>query len=563
MCNCHGRCCKCLPATLLTWSGDRDFTGDLDIRNFAGYTSELTERQPPNTSAVWRIRYNPDEDFLQYLTDSRTLVSGSVLDGGAFIDYFPYSPETALLSGPVRDGLMYGLDMVPAGEMSQNLYRWPTFAYANPHTAAVDRNFIGSINLKSYDDNGSPFPANWTIQDHPDNPIDLPWVLELGCVRCGCKDNITWPRRSFTRYDPWVPVGGTGSGYAATDGTASTLTTTTVPGCCLSITDNDKQSIHWPGDEAEPDKQSPCPPDCIVWLSDVLPISGAPFWSGAGARSIPGASFPSDAPEHSAVSLANAAGRTLQLEGWTGRAGGSDVVRAARGDSADVDNVSCIWITELEHAAESEQPHTYSYDMVAGDFQWLTDWLATGNKTLIVDAPWKYRDESWGSTTYDAITSANNTLSRIGSGLSMYTIDGNGSHIDSLSCDSTGLHALAPSGENLFSASNHATGAYLVVNSGWLSNFVLVYPDVAKAAGISGGTALYEYDCTIHTPVPFLPPIVTSETHPCIAVEEQGNGSRIIAGSISLNDTIGAEDRVGMSSVPNIGNLITRIVESA
>ena len=572
MCGCHGRCCKCLPATLLEWSGDRDFTSDLDIRSHAGYFSELTERQPPNTSSLWRIRYAPDEAFLEYLTDTKTLVSGSFLSGSVLIDYFPFDAEAALHSGPVRDGLIYGLDMVPAGEVSQNLYHQPSWVYVDPYAAAVDRSFVGSANLKSYNTNGSSFPTDWTIQDHPDNPVDLPWALEAGCVRCGCSTTITWPSRGFTRYSPWTPY----AGLLATDPASSTLATTTVGGCCLSVTGDDKQSIYWPGDEAEPDHEATCPADCIVWVSDMQVTTPAGTVTGGGGRSIPGASLPSDAPAHPALSLASAGGTSIQLEGWAGQVNGSDVIRAARGDAAAIENVDCLWLTNPYYTATVLGPSTISSGLASGDLQWLRDWLALGNKTLILDTPWKHTTLTHGnqplneSVYYDPsnpsfyridnhrTTLANQFLSWVGSSMTLYDIEEQylvttpptvTKLMSSCSCNSTATHALAPAVETLFSGVRDTVATVVNVSTGNLT----IYP-----MGISGGTALYELDCTMSTGG-----TPSSETHTCVAVEEFGSGNRIIATSLSLASLTGSEDSVGMAHVPGIGGMISRAISTA
>jgi hypothetical protein len=501
----------------------------------------------------WRIRYAPDQAFIEYLTDSKTLVAGSVLDGTAFIDYFPHDNTAPFLSGPVRDGIMYGLDMVPAGRFANNLYRWPTFSPGDPETSAVDYNFIGSINLKSYNTNGSQFPANWTVQDHPDNPIDLPWSLEIGCTRCGCVDGITWPNIDNWHYDPANYYTGT----VAIDPESSTLVSTRVTGCCQSITANDLQSLYWPGDEAEPNHAATCPPDCVVWVSDVWPTIGL-LTTGGGARSIPGASLPSDAPDHPAVAIAAAGGAVAQLDGWSGKILDQDVARASRGDSASIDNVDCIWLVNVYSIYSTLSDTTISYGMTASSVQWLVDWLALPNKTLIIDAPWKHVDWSHASAPSLAagykVGAGNQFLTWIGSSLSLYAVDvysPSGFVVDSCDCVSTQLHSLAPDAETLFSGDRPGDGLNNpigITGGGVISHITM---------GITGGTTLYELDCVMR---PFGASGSTQQTHPCVAVEDLVNGSRIITGSISIDSKVNGELDVGLIHVPQIGNMIARAV---
>ena len=559
MCGCQGRCGKCLPAVLLEWTGDRDFTSVLDIRNYAGYFSELTERQPPNSAVVWRIRNNPDQDFLEYLTDTKTLVAGSELNGTAFINYMPFTNAAAIHSGPVRDGIMYGLDMVPAGRAAANIYRWPgplPFVQQDPLTAAVDHNFVGTADLKSYNTNGNPFPANWTVQDHPDNPIAIPWALEIGCARCGCLDSITWPAHADWHYDPWVPYGGVGGGLTATDPDNSTLVSPNVAGCCQDITPDDLESVYWPGDSAEPDHSPVCPPDCIVWLSDMLAMGDPRLISGGGVRSIPGKSLPLDADDHPALQLATSIGSVVQLTGWTGLSNGTSAARSATGSDAAISNVDCIWLVNPYYTAQGMGDFTRSWNMAAGDVQWLIDWLALGGKTLIVDTPWKHTSNppTWSNPPGNLNWRpefGNEFLGFLGSSLSLYDIDDDLRVVYQLDCESTELHPLAPDPELIFSGNLALPANYVQINNGTLT---------LPPMGLTGGTTIYEHNCVMRaTDLSGNPGELTNETHPCIAIEDMGNGSNLITGSISIEGQSGAASGVGLANVPGIGNMIARI----
>lgn len=557
----------------MQWSGDYDFTSDLDIRNFAGYFSELTERQPPGTTTLfWRIRYAPDQAFIEYLTDTLTVVDGSTYDGSAFIDSFPHDIDSPILSGPVRDGIMYGLDMVPAGRLVNNIYRWPTFSPGDPYTAAADHSFIGSIDLKNYNQNGSPYPGNWTGQHHPDNPIAVPWVLEIGCSRCGCLDGITWPSHDNWHYSPRVLYGG---GNGAIDPENSTLISTHVEGCCQSITADDLESAYWPGDEAEPSHAAICPPDCIVWNSDVRVITNPSFTGGGGARSIPGKSFPSDAPSHPAKTLADAGGTVAELYGWHGTLNGTDVTRAARGDSADIDNVNCLYLVNPYYTADFMQGSMWSYPHGSADLQWVRDWLSLGNKTLLIDTPWRHLDsetETWADSSSGTSISyqpsiANRFLGWLGSSLSLYQIpDSNVSpqpaswkYINGYTCQSTATHDLAPDAETLF-VSGYTTGSGYQNLS--MPGGGIISP--AYPMGISGGDAIYEADCLMHTNILGQSGLVTTyETHPCVAVEEFANGNRIIATSLSFNNLVSHEAYSGLAHIPGIGGMIARAIATA
>lgn len=578
-CGCGSEQCECKTITLLEWSGDRDFTGDLDIRNYPGFRSSILTRQRAGTSLLWRIRYNPDRAFMEYLVDTKTIYMGDEYQGIGFVSYFPFSNAAAIHSGPIRDGIMYGLDMVPAGNFPLNIYRWPTWPPPNGlisvYDRPVDRYFQGSANLYAYNTNGSPFPASWTRQDHPDNPVSIPWALEVGCARCIDNASVSWPDHTDWHYDHLTDYGGIPS---PADPVIPTVVGTPVDGSCQAVTDNDLQSIYWPGDEVEPDNPATCPPDCIVWVSDMWPITPTALLNGVpgGARSIPGASLPSDAITHPATTLAAAGGNTVQLDGWSGRFAGDDVVRAARGDSAAIANVDCIWLVDVYNTFGALQEFTWSYSLAEGDVQWIKDWLALGGKTLIVDAPWKHVSNTFAvgvnptGAVQPNIAIGNTFLGWLGSGLSLYAIE---SHLTatgfpyrvivSLDCVSSQSHALAPVPETLFTGIGWPDGSSLLTQIALSGGGALD----AGALGISGGTALYQYDSVIRTVVAPLStgPSAASdgdETHPVIAVEELGNGSRIIAGSISISGRVHAELSRGLSHVPGIGNLIVRAVQS-
>ena len=571
-CNCHCQCCYCRTWTLLEWSGDRDFTGDLDIRNYPQYQAAMLNLKS-QTSMLWRIRYNPDQAFIEWLADNKILTSGSYLNGTFFVDFFPFTSEAAFFSGPVRDGIIYGLDSVPAG-------RDPVHP-GDPYADSVNPYFDGGYSLKYYNTNGSAFPVNWTVEDWPTNPVAIPWVLELGCARCPCLDAVSWPDHTRFFYDPEVsfsPLDPGGIGSAAVDPEASTLTSETTDGSCQAITDDDLQSIFWPGDEAEPDHSATCPPDCIVWVSDMWPLAPLLLLYGVagGARSIPGASFPSDAPPHPALALAAAGGTAVQLDGWSGRFAGDDVARAARGDSAAIANVDCIYLVDVYNTFGAMQQYTWSYSLAESDVEWLVDWLDLGGKTLIVDAPWKHVSSTFAQGANPSgldqpnISIGNDFLGWLGSSLSLYAIEDGHSPgypyraLVSLDCVSTESHALAPVPETLFSGVGWPEGSSRLTAVP-LAGGGSIDPVVT---GISGGSALYEYNCVIRTVVA---PLQTGpgaasdgdETHPVIAVEELGNGSRIIAGSISISSKVHAEERRGLSHVPGIGNLIVRSVQSS
>lgn len=564
-CRCGGEACACKTLTLFEWSGDRDFAGDLDIRNYPGFRSSILNSQKSGTSLLWRIRYNPNQAFTEWLTDNK------ILNGGSFgfnnQEYFPFASETAYFSGPLRDGIIYGLDSVPAG---RDLLH-PGDPYADP----VNYFFTGTADLYHYNTNGSAFPASWTVEQWPANPVAMPWVLELGCARCSALDAVSWPDHTRWFYSPAVsfnPFTPGGIGSAAIDPAASTLISETVSGTCQVITDDDLESVFWPGDEAEPDHAATCPPDCLVWISDMRLISNPSFTGGGGARSIPGKSFPIDSPEHPATALAAAGGYVSQLEGWTGRIGGDDVARAARGDSADIGNVDCIWLVNPYYIYDFLQGSLVSFNMASGDVQWVRDWLALGGKTLIIDAPWNHVQGTSSNPTGSQqpnIVLANDFLGWIGSSLSLYAIEDHlsgGTYpfrvIAEVDCVATQQHALVPVPHTLFSAVQWPAGSSLLTAIPFGGGNI-----DPTATGISGGTALYQYDCVVRTiTAPLQTPgstFDTNETHPVIAVDELANGSRIITGAISVSYVNHAELRQGLSSIAGIGDLIARIVQSA
>lgn len=576
--DCCCECCTCRPSLVLEWTGDRDFTGDLDVTTYPLYQARfLTQR--PETSMLWRIRYQPDEAFEQWLTDNRivrTLISGPFVTA----DDVP-SNAAAELSGPVRDGMIYGLDTVPVsqGWTTNGLGQiiWPTL----PPDWNFDR---GTRNFQYWNTNGTPGNrANWTQEDWPGNPVSLPWVLELGCARCPCVESVSWPDYENWHHDPvcwydhWTPAGECqflgGNGGGAIDPAQSTLISTTESQDCLDSSFDDQQSVYWPGDEVEPDHPPDCPPACIVWTPHLWDSSGSGTDSIATSRSKPGVGYGTASEPGLAYTKA-----TQLIEGvyhavcWSGRNERHVITsRCARGDSADIAAVDCIWLAGGQWVQR----------FVAADMQWIVDWLGLGGKTLIVDdatsvtAAWlDLAGVPVGTFPGNNSANANLFLGAIGSSMTFYDIQtyhpadevtpGDpawwSSYFISTTVKSTQAHTLAPDPETLFTPTISGDNEVSVGTQQLASLAVL---GGTAAIGISGGTALYEHDATMQYPGPLpslLPSTQGPETHPVIAVEET-NGNRIIACSLKwLGPLVDDTDTGSLTVTPNINAFLGRVL---
>ncbi len=535
-------CCACRTTVAASWLGDRDFAGNLDLRLYPGFDTRVLDNQRAETSLFWRIRYQPDQAFVEWLTDNKIVVIGGSIDTPL---WFPWTSETAELSGPVRDGLICGLDVVPMTD-------------ALAPTAPADQYFNGTGNFKYYNTNGSPFPLQWTFEDWPENPVALPWILEIGCARCPCLDEISWPDHLHWYYDPVDYYSGT---RLAVNPDLSTLVSPTTEGECQVMTDDDRLSAYWPGDEIEPDRPPICAPDVIVWESNMRFISVQGDAYGPG-RWIPGKGYGFRAPEHVAYDLAAVQGSVSWLVGWYGDYGDADAARAVRGDTADIDDVKAIWLCSTPNSYGIFGPVGWQYNFTAARMQWLVDWLALGNKTLLVDSPQRLstvgRQDPDPSKVH---TRANLFLSAIGSGLSILRLPYTAPNQPPQSEDHTNIfklkvvslesHPLAQTPEELFYTSDPSSGGTYYPISG-ASTAHLQLPMFE----LSGGTPLYEYQVETYTSGGL------AGTHPCVAIEELGNGNRIIATSIISTTYTGPWTLEGLSRVPNIGPFIGRVMAS-
>jgi hypothetical protein len=555
MCGCHDRCCKCLASAVLEWSGDRDFTGDLDIRNYPGYIAALTDGQPVNTASLWRIRYNPDQAFVEWLTDNKIQLEGS----GPYAAYYPYSSESVTMEGPIREGLVYGFD----AEYS---------AVISPSPEMV---FPGTANLKYWNTNGSAIQNDWTFEDWPGNPVSLPWVLETGCTRCCCMDTANWPRHTRFYYDPEVryfPGSPGGNGGSIVNPAESTLTSAAVNGCSNAMTGEGSKSIYWPGDSEEPNHAPVCPPVCMVWENGARPGSGSPSNTAYGlgpSKEYPGSPDPATPPK--AYQIATNIVATSWQSGWTGRVyshdgftglhGNVPAARSTRGDAAEIDDIPCLFLVNTAGMrGDGNMVFAYTFGFVTADVQWLIDWLALGDKTLLIDTPIYFSDQaSVGAGISFGPPNANLFLSAIGSGMTLTDMprpDGGAPTWRRMIVESTETHSLAIDPEQLLqvdwvpgSPGSMKTGDIFVE----LTNY-----------GIDGGTPLFQARLQASGT-----PYIDYATVPVVSIEETGT-NRIILGSLATwrPSGGGAADVYtqhwgadgGLTHTPNIGNFIGRVL---
>lgn len=144
--------CQCTPTVLHTWRGAPVWTQN-DLASLPGGPAFLASIDPRRIAGVryqWRIFWNHE--------DKKANADFVLAEA-----FSPYSNGRELDGGPVRDGLL--------------------------------------INLPG--SNGS----STEIDDYPwdiGGAIELPWRLELGCVRCRCRGGrgIYWPIRRDWATDP-------------------------------------------------------------------------------------------------------------------------------------------------------------------------------------------------------------------------------------------------------------------------------------------------------------------------------------------------------------------------
>lgn len=145
--------CQCTPHLLATWRG-QPFWSDNQLSNqpnAAAFLGDVDARRIAGTQYQWRISWNYEDaeanaDFV--------LASAVSL----------WKDRGTVTGGPVRDGLLINLPGTPGN--------------------STDGYLIGADH------------PQWDL-DGVGGPLDLPWRLELGCVRCRCRGarQIYWPIR--------------------------------------------------------------------------------------------------------------------------------------------------------------------------------------------------------------------------------------------------------------------------------------------------------------------------------------------------------------------------------
>tara|TARA_R110000824_G_scaffold15044_7_gene63629 strand:+ start:3408 stop:4877 length:1470 start_codon:yes stop_codon:yes gene_type:complete len=322
------------------WSGDFDFTNFREVADFPNYRFSVLEGQENPTGLVWRIRYDfSDLEWLTLLVDRQIKKNGA---GGiaAYVDAdFWYLTvglrktfPDAHCTGPVRNGRLMGL----------------TTAQAH----------LG--NFPPLNDNGFRAGDGWQffgqMFDGPE-PLDMPWALDVGCVRCSySKQKISWPRIQTHRY---VENGNTGEIYWSTDPETRVVETADLVEECHVMIQEELNGFYWPGDAADPGIELPCAPRLAVWN----------HWPTVVSNAI-------GTPFHLLLSSYRAIDPDVAwFRGWAKPGGGQSV------NNCHLDQFDVI---VLEGPRRQWQGNAGG----GGAMDGLRDWLDLGGKTLFVTNPW-------------------------------------------------------------------------------------------------------------------------------------------------------------------------------
>jgi hypothetical protein len=459
-------------------------------------------------------------------------------------------------------------------------------------------------------------PPNWTgnilttqYASGGVNPTSVmvawPWVLEVGCVVCG-GTQIMWPgMRQYSQYPEGLDYYPGGSDVCDRENWPILKTGTTEPQCkpinhglfnngtryvdALS----ESQSILWTGDVDHPNVAPGCVPEAIIWNTAIMPEWEFPY-SAVGSPDF----LPCQSPFISGTSTAEGggAGAPVSTNSTISELGGIFVRRnlgLTQGphrfsQTAFINNVKFVAITAVRVFYPASDEMFYTSLPAGDDTSAINDWLNTGNKTLFLDF-----SPCVNGIVSVAIDSSNHNafLSGIGSSLSIDfgsgVLCGNvlneaqgivnasilspisdppyvGEYVNArVSFQSTGLHPICPAGESF---------------SGWETNDDSEswpqFPFGAVACGtISGGTVACNAVLTQKAELrnsgdlqDFIERTDVRGTWPVIAVDELGNGSRVIAcGFFTLGGLVatGGRPAVAGTGLSNFGTILPRALALA
>lgn len=261
-------CCeaRCHAKTIFRWRGDYDFTNHRTLSDFPYYRAALDTSQPAPTSMVWRIRYDlEDLDWLDWVINNNlTAQSGNEISASlayqASMINGVNSYQVVAGMGPVRDGQMMGtlrssyhyFDSTPLYNARFSGWNW-----SGEMLSYVD--LPGGLSLPSPVVHGQQLPGEATFT------ADMPWALDIGCVRCGVSHNsITWPSQDLVSYVPATTA--FADWFRADDDRV--LQRERYRERCHGMDDGEQAASYWAGDSNDSRQAPPCVPELIMWHHD-------------------------------------------------------------------------------------------------------------------------------------------------------------------------------------------------------------------------------------------------------------------------------------------------------
>lgn len=370
-CQCAQKYCsegRCHARTIFKWTGDFDFTNNRTIADFPGYRAALDNGQENPTSMVWRIRYDfEDLDFLEYMiTNDLTAQNGAVRNASwqdqasKLAGYNVWTPIPNV--GAVRDGVMV------AAALSSYRYQVSVTPLHNMRLSGWQ--FQGqAFTYHAGEITSTPFPVH--VPEAPANvgktrfSSDLPWALDIGCVRCGFSHgSITWPDVSEYYYTPATTA--FADWFRADEDRV--LNHDLTRNRDLACDEYETAAVYFAGDGSDDLEPPPCTPAYIGWHHT---WSRSPAIRAAlDAGNDNGSNSAANTPAH-----ANAAKYHNYID-----TGGETFTTC---DFAAVDVVA-LYGDHLEYNGAGSP---YNAALSAGQLSALSDWLDLGGKTLILTSP--------------------------------------------------------------------------------------------------------------------------------------------------------------------------------
>jgi hypothetical protein len=509
-CQCAQKFCtegRCHARTIHRWRGDYDFTGN-SLSDFPNYRAALDNGQEAATSMVWRIRYDREDlSWLDWLIDNDlTGTIGAVrnADLGPDVGYDNRGDtfEDIAAMGPVRSGVMMGSNRA-------GYHYYPSLSM---HNVGYFPAFSGT---GSYYTDAVNEPVEYPQYAHnvgrPTINYDLPWALDIGCVRCGFSHNaITWPDIEPCWYVPATTAFG-GWYKNAED---RVLVRERTRERSHDSDDDEQYHTYWGGDNVDSRHQPPCVPELVMWHHHFT------FDPLHGRGSLNDFTPPTT--------------KTAVYRGWARPpASNADSFTHADLDSTDV--VVLLGDRRSPSTRENDDPS-------AAHLAAIVDWLDLGGKTLIITQPGMFTatGEMTSGDPGGLLAGIGSTMSIAAASTSWLSFDFASARLQYWQKTADPLATGLP--ENYERPHDPVGGQ----NSGYLVYY------------IDGGTALL--NAVEMAGVPAAP----IETRPIIAYETLASGSRVILYGLARQyDAQTSQPKIFTGSAPRIMGSVYTLADNA